>query len=156
MYAALPSPPTRPAPTVPRPSHSGLAETDDDNDVYMRSRMAQAAMRVKTRRPAVGLYNPHNWCYANSSLQSLFGSSLFSEELVSGEWQTNWVVPMKADEKIRQPQIMAKILANFFHWMQHGKFETMKAKTLMVSRYRSLSRFLYAPFCHTDLDRAAR
>jgi len=89
-------------------------------------------MGSKARRSIVGLYNQGNWCYANSSIQSLFGSAGFAEELLTGEWAQNWRVPMKTDERIEHPQLLAKILAGFFQWMQNGKFQTMKAKTLMV------------------------
>ena len=129
-YASLPSPPTRPAPAVPRPSHSGLIESDDE-DHYLRAKMVKAASTVGSRK-AVGLVNPHNWCYANSLLQCLFASPGFGNELSSGSLITTYKVPMKAGEKISQPQLLSKIVSNMFHWMQNGKFDTMKAKTLMV------------------------
>ena len=130
-YASLPSPPTRPAPAVPRPSHSGLMESDEE-DHYMRSKLAKAATTSAGLRQAVGLVNPSNWCYANSLLQCLYASAGFGDELCTGTWVETYKVPMKSGEKISQPQLLSKILSNMFHWMQNGKFETMKAKTLMV------------------------
>jgi len=132
-YASLPAPPTRPAPAVPRPSHSGLMESDEE-DHYMRSKMAKVATTGAGARQAVGLINPSNWCYANSLLQCLYASPGFGEELTSGKWAGAYQVPMKAGERISQPQLLSKMLSNLFHWMQNGKFEVMKAKTLMVSR----------------------
>ncbi len=82
-----------------------------------------------------GLNNPGNWCYGNSSLQALFSTPGFSAELSSGEWVNLYKVPMKKDEKIQHPQLLAKLTANLFHWMAVGKFKAMEAKTLMV-RYR--------------------
>ena len=132
-YASLPSPPTRPAPAVPRPSHSGLVESDEE-DHYLRSKMAKVAATGADVRQAVGLVNPSNWCYANSLLQCLFASPGFGQELSSGTLAETYKVPKKPREKINQPQLLLKMLSNFFHWMQNGKFEVMKPKTLMVSR----------------------
>ncbi|KAJ9151313.1 AMP-binding enzyme [Pleurostoma richardsiae] len=105
--AALTSPPTRPAPTVPRPSFTGLRDSDDQ-DQYIIAKMARTGPE-----------------------SALFGSSGFAEELLTGEWQNMYKVPKRGDEKILPPQLLSKILANLFHWMQHGNFHTMQAKTLM-------------------------
>ncbi|CAK7267037.1 ubiquitin-specific protease doa4 [Sporothrix epigloea] len=141
LYSTLPSPPTRPSPTVPRQTHNDLTEIEDEEH-YMRTKLAKAGVTGggRVRRQKVGLYNPGNWCYGNSSLQSMFASGAFADELTAGEWLNYWKVPMKADEKISHPQLLAKILANSFHWMQHGKFEAMKAKTLMDYCYHIHSR----------------
>ncbi|ERT02126.1 ubiquitin carboxyl-terminal hydrolase 8 [Sporothrix schenckii 1099-18] len=141
LYSTLPAPPTRPPPTVPRQTHNDVAEADDE-DHYMRTKLAKAGVTGggRIRRQKVGLYNPGNWCYGNSSFQSMFASGPFAEELTTSEWLSNWKVPMKADEKISHPQLLAKILANSFHWMQYGKFEAMKAKTLMDYCYHIHSR----------------
>ncbi|CAK7227779.1 ubiquitin-specific protease doa4 [Sporothrix eucalyptigena] len=141
LYSTLPAPPTRPPPTVPRQTHNDVAETEDEEH-YMRTKMAKAGVTGggRMRRQKVGLYNPDNWCYGNSSFQSMFASGSFADELTTGEWLSNWKVPMKTDEKISHPQLLAKILANSFHWMQFGKFEAMKAKTLMDYCYHIHSR----------------
>ncbi|OAA61105.1 AMP-binding enzyme [Niveomyces insectorum RCEF 264] len=140
VYSTLPAPPTRPAPTVPRQSHSGLEEADDEEH-YIRTKVAKANVTGgRVRRQKVGLYNPGNWCYGNSSFQALFASGAFGEELTTGEWANHWKVPMKSDEKISHPQLLSKILANSFHWMQYGKFEAMKAKTIMDYCYHIHSR----------------
>lgn len=145
LYSTLPAPPTRPPPTVPRQTHNDVAEADDE-DHYMRTKLAKAGVTGggRIRRQKVGLYNPDNWCYGNSSFQSIFASGTFAEELTTGEWLSHWKVPMKADEKISHPQLLAKILANSFHWMQYGKFEAMKAKTLMVCTPRFFTLALFS------------
>jgi ubiquitin carboxyl-terminal hydrolase 8 len=129
--SALPSPPTRPAPAVPRPSHSGLMENDED-DHYVRTMMANATKAIKQPRKATGLDNPGNWCYANSSLQAVFASLPFADTFISGDTLRKYPVPMKKGEKIAHPQLLCKIMANLFHWMRDGNFPHMKAKTLMV------------------------
>lgn len=80
-----------------------------------------------------GLNNPNNWCYANSTLQSLLASPEFGRELANSEWVSKYKAPMKDDEKIEQPQLMIRIISNLFHWMSSGKFQVMMAQTLMVS-----------------------
>lgn len=79
-----------------------------------------------------GLNNPHNWCYANSTLQSLLASPDFGKMLANSEWVTKYKAPRKQDEKIDHPQLMIRIISNLFHWMNSGKFQIMKAQTLMV------------------------
>lgn len=124
----LPSEPTRPPPAVPRRSYTGLRPTEEDhgtpNKLTKRSNAAN-------RRRAVGLQNPGSWCYANSTLQALFASGGFAEELMSGEWAQLYKAPMKSDETIAPPQLLTKILGNVFHWMGNGKFPSMQARVLM-------------------------
>lgn len=129
-YPTLPSEPTRPPPAVPRRSFTGLQPPDDDQGTAAKvvSRNDPAA-----RRRAIGLQNPGNWCYANSTLQALFASGGFGEELCSQAWQSVYKPPKKKDEKILPPQLLTKIMANLFLWMGTGKFNSMKADTLMVS-----------------------
>lgn len=126
----LPTAPTRPAPAVARQSYSGVRESHDGDD-YVMAKLAQAG-GSHARRKFPGLRNPGNWCYANSAIQSLVASPAFGNELGSGRWQDDWRVPKKKGEFIAHPQLMAKILANLFHWMETGNFEAMQAKTLMV------------------------
>ena len=139
----LPAPLTRPAPAVSRPSHSGLSIETDGKGAYGEQKAVtqQASGRSsKTMEQAsadigsfyTGLHNPQNWCYANSVLQSLLACE-FGKELTNSDWKRKYVVPKKANEKIEQPQLLMQILSNLFHWMSSGKFEVMKAGTLMVS-----------------------
>lgn len=132
----LPSEPTRPPPAVPRRSYTGLREADDDHGTPNKlSKKSSAANRQR----AVGLQNPGSWCYANSTLQALFASGGFGEELISGDWARLYKAPMKSDENIEPPQLLTKILANLLYWMGHGKF-SMQAKTLMEYLRQKSSR----------------
>lgn len=133
----LPSEPTRPPPAVPRRNYTGLREADDDHGTPNKlKKRSDAANRTR----AVGLQNPGSWCYANSTLQAMFASGGFGEELMSGEWAQLYKAPMKSDENIEPPQLLTKILANLFHWMGHGKFSSMQAKTLMEYLRQKSSR----------------
>ncbi|TDZ38463.1 Ubiquitin carboxyl-terminal hydrolase 4 [Colletotrichum spinosum] len=148
FYSELPSPPTRPAPAVPRPSYSGLSQTQDDHEAPQAVAFAAQARNlkqgplarpdspsvgnsVKDGRHITGLNNPGVWCYANSSIQALRMSPGFGRELSTFEWQNTYKVPKKADEKNEPPQLMSRILSNLFHWLDSGKFDVMKAQTLM-------------------------
>lgn len=130
-YDPIPAPPARPAPALPRPSYTGLSDADD-RDQHVMSKQTRVNSGSKRVKNLVGLHNPGTWCYANSSIQAMFGSAGFAEELLSGEWTRTYHVPKKSDEKIMPPQLLTKIVANLFHWMQNGKFRAMQAKTLMV------------------------
>ncbi|KAL7792644.1 cysteine proteinase [Trichoderma ceciliae] len=131
LYTDLPSPPTRPAPALPRLSYSSLSQTVDDHDMYHEPTPAAPALPLSEKVFYTGLNNPHNWCYANSTLQSLLASPNFGRELFNSEWVDKYQAPRKDDEKIDQPQLMIKIISNLFHWMTTGKFKSMKAQTLM-------------------------
>jgi ubiquitin carboxyl-terminal hydrolase 8 len=132
LYTDLPSPPTRPAPALPRLSYSSLSQTVEDHDMYHEPTQAAPTLPPSEKVFYTGLNNPHNWCYANSTLQSLLASPNFGRELSDSEWVDKYQAPKKDDEKIDQPQLMIKIISNLFHWMTTGKFQTMKAQTLMV------------------------
>jgi ubiquitin carboxyl-terminal hydrolase 8 len=127
----IPAPPTRPAPTVTRPSYAGLKENDEPEPVKRPGRIRSKG--DSKYRTLVGLRNPQNWCYANSSLQTLFGTSGFADELFTGQWERDYTVPMKTDEKIPNPQLLAKMLSQLFAWMDKAMIHPMEARTLMVS-----------------------
>ncbi|KAF6840277.1 ubiquitin carboxyl-terminal hydrolase [Colletotrichum plurivorum] len=148
FYSELPSPPTRPAPAVPRPSYSGLSQTQDDHEAppalafpaqarnlkqgpLARPDSPSVGGGVKDGHHITGLNNPGVWCYANSSIQALRMSPGFGKELATSEWQNTYKVPKKPEEKNDHPQLMSRILSNLFHWMDSGKFDVMKAQTLM-------------------------
>lgn len=140
----LPAPLARPAPAVSRPSHSGLSMGADDQGTYSEKTGGPPQPSGRAPKPAdqlyldtssyyTGLNNPHNWCYANSVLQSLLAGD-FGRELTNSDWKKRYIVPKRRNEKIEQPQLMMQILSNLFHWMSTGKFEVMKASTLMVGQ----------------------
>jgi ubiquitin carboxyl-terminal hydrolase 8 len=130
---ALPQPPSRPAPAVPRPTHKNFAEPDNHVSDQRLLAARSGSGRPERRSHLVGLENPGAWCYGNASIQALFGTPGFSPDLSTNAWQSKYQVGKKQDEKIAPPQMMTKILANTLNWMQHAKFSQMRAKTLMVS-----------------------
>lgn len=140
-YTDLPSPPTRPAPSVPRLSYSSLSHTSEDIDRFEEPVTRRQTVRPKNVAEQVtgdnykfytGLNNPHNWCYANSTVQSLLASPDFGKELSGSTWTSEYRAPKKDGEKIEHPQLMIRIMSNLFHWMSTGNLEVMKAQTLMV------------------------
>jgi ubiquitin carboxyl-terminal hydrolase 8 len=143
LESELPSPPSRPAPARPRQSYSGLAQSPDESDVYEgtiaqklsgpQGKSTSQVVPADTSKHYTGLTNPQNWCYANGLLQSLLASPGFGREIANSEWIQEYRVPRKGDEPIDHPQLMTRIVSNLYHWMSSGKFEVMKAQTLMVS-----------------------
>ncbi|GAB0134442.1 hypothetical protein EsDP_00002815 [Epichloe bromicola] len=124
----LPPPPARPQAAVQRPSHSGLSQSD-----HVEEDFASQTKKAPEQLYYTGLNNPRNWCYANSTLQSLLASPGFGRELADRAWEKRYknMVPRKGNEKRDQPQLMIQMISNLFHWMSSGKFETMKAQMLM-------------------------
>lgn len=127
----IPAPPTRPAPTVAKPSNTGFKPGEDPSTPAT----TRGVSTVKGPKKMTGLFNPGNWCFANSSVQSLRMSPGFGPELSKKEWEGTWKIPKLPDEKSEHPRIMARIVANLFHWLNEGNFNEMKASTLMVSTY---------------------
>ena len=132
LYSSLPSPPTRPAPTVPRRSYSGLAEPDTSTAAASKRSSLKSGID-KVRKFRTGLVNPGVFCFANSSLQAMFATPGFARELYTGAWKDVYKVPLKADEKNENPQLLTKYLAGLFHWLDEGTLRSLEAKHLMVS-----------------------
>lgn len=127
LTSELPTPPARPPPALARSSYS---------DVAVEHRQEEATgVSMQPTAPSfyTGLVNPSSWCYANSVVQSLRASPGFGDELANTKCTDAYQVPRKADEKIDNPQLLIRIMSNLLHWMSSGKFQIMKAETLMVS-----------------------
>lgn len=137
-YSDLPSPPTRPAPAVPRPSYSGLEQRYDSTAYTAQEDMWETLKQKKPKGASAdgtyitGLQNPGAWCYANSTLQILFKTPGLGAELTRFKYENNWRVPRRFDERNPHPQLMMHMLGNLFQWMSMGCFQAMKATTLMV------------------------
>ncbi|KAL2019197.1 hypothetical protein VTK56DRAFT_9997 [Thermocarpiscus australiensis] len=132
LYISLPSPPTRPPPALPRRSYSGLAEAEDSSvtKANWKSPFVKASPD-HVRKHRTGLQNPGVFCFANSSLQAMFGTPGFARELWTGSWKDTYKVLMKPDEKLENPQLLIKCLANLFHWLNQGTFPSIRAETFM-------------------------
>lgn len=129
LTSELPSPPARPAPALPRSSYSGISQVTEESDI---SEESTATSMQKVIR-ATGLINPHNWCYACSTLQSLLASPGFGRELAQPTWKEQYKAPMKAEERGENPQLMIRIMSSLFHWMSSGQMKPMNIDSLMVS-----------------------
>ncbi|KAG7144482.1 Ubiquitin carboxyl-terminal hydrolase 8 like protein [Verticillium longisporum] len=109
-----------------KPTLSGFTDTSSASTTQALISKSKSAGQHMT-----GLNNPHNWCYANSLIQSLRLSPGFGGELANKDWDKLYVLPRKSDEKSDHPRLMARIIANLFYWMAEGSFPVMKAQTLM-------------------------
>ncbi|KAM0623776.1 hypothetical protein ACHAQG_004195 [Verticillium nonalfalfae] len=136
MVSSSPKQPPRPLtsnsmPQMPqraaaKPTLSGFTDTSSASTTQALVSKSKSAGQHMT-----GLNNPHNWCYANSLIQSLRLSPGFGGELANKDWDKLYVLPRKSDEKSDHPRLMARIIANLFYWMAEGSFPVMKAQTLM-------------------------
>jgi ubiquitin carboxyl-terminal hydrolase 8 len=134
LYSSLPSPPTRPPPALPRRSYSGLAEAEDSS--LALSKKSGALTIETTRKHRMGIKNPNVLCFANSSLQAMFATPGFAQEIWTASWKDVYKVPMKPDEKIENPQLLTKFLEQVFKFLNQGSFKALEAKTIMVSSPR--------------------
>ncbi|KAK0708186.1 hypothetical protein B0H67DRAFT_494840 [Lasiosphaeris hirsuta] len=131
LYSSLPAPPTRPPPTLPRRSYSGLADPDS-NAAMLAKRTSVQLGAGHHRQHRTGLRNPGVFCFANSSLQAMFAAPGFSREIYSKEWAERYKnPPRKPDERAGNPQLLIRILANLFEWLNNGTVDALEAKTLM-------------------------
>ncbi|KAK1832460.1 ubiquitin carboxyl-terminal hydrolase 8 [Podospora conica] len=139
-YSTLPPPPARPAPTLPRRSYSGLAETGSPSGMQaMRVSLSQGIERI--RRYRTGFKNPGVHCFANSSLQAMFATPGFAQELWSGMWLSNYGnPPRKKGETMSNPQLLVKALANIFLHLDSGEVPCMSTQIFMdyIKRIHSM------------------
>ncbi|KAK3316087.1 hypothetical protein B0H66DRAFT_499182 [Apodospora peruviana] len=128
IYTALPSPPKRPPPTVPRRSYSGLAEPESNTAVSAK-RLRSGVDNIRETR--TGLVNPGVLCFANSSLQAMFATPGFSRDLWTGNWLRNYLVPRKPDETLDNLQLLTKHLAKLFYLLNQGNYLALDPRTFM-------------------------
>lgn len=138
ILAAFPEVPARPPPAVPRRSYSGLLDTSSTTSAVTKTKAL--------RQYRTGIQNPGNWCYANSSLQAMFGTPGFARELWSHEWVQLYKVPRKPEETIENPQLLTRSLASLFHWLNQGSMKDLQSKTLMVCFMISIDD-VFVPLC---------
>jgi ubiquitin carboxyl-terminal hydrolase 8 len=84
----------------------------------------------------MGIKNPNVLCFANSSLQAMFATPGFAQEIWTASWKDVYKVPMKPDERIENPQLLTKFLEQVFKFLNQGSFKALEAKTIMVSSPR--------------------
>ncbi|KAI1174329.1 hypothetical protein F4777DRAFT_554138 [Nemania sp. FL0916] len=124
-----PIPPVRPKPSVARTRYSGLESADDHPPVSGLAMTASTSINMGTG-PLTGLVNPHNWCYANSSIQALLASRGFMDEFLDTQWPTKYRPNVSRTDPAYN-QLMCRILGNLFQWLVQRNFANMKAATLM-------------------------
>lgn len=123
LASIAPTPPTRPAPAMPKTRYSGLESRVDDVGVSGTGMLAVA--NTQKRAPRTGLLNQNGaTCYANSSIQAWLASPGFVEEMLKDEW------PEPAQPG--RPQLMSKILKNLFTWLEKRQLPALLPTTLMV------------------------
>ncbi|KAI0100234.1 hypothetical protein GGR51DRAFT_532909 [Nemania sp. FL0031] len=125
-----PMPPVRPKPSVARTRYSGLESADEQlPGGYAMVATTPLSENVSQRRPT-GLVNPHNWCYANSTIQILLRCPGFIDYFLEPQWPTRYR-PNVAPIHPAYNQLLSKILGNLLQWLSQRAFDNMKASTLM-------------------------
>ncbi|KAI1184677.1 hypothetical protein F5B17DRAFT_410997, partial [Nemania serpens] len=126
-----PMPPVRPKPSVARTRYSGLESADEHSPPPGGLAMiATASANDRGISNPTGLVNPHNWCYANSSIQALLVCRGFVDEFLDTQWPTKYRPDISPSDPAYN-QLMCRILGNLFQWLIQRNFATMKASTLM-------------------------
>ncbi|KAJ2906673.1 ubiquitin carboxyl-terminal hydrolase [Zalerion maritima] len=134
----FPPVPSRPAPALPRPSLTGLADDGVDTDhqpTGVSVKMSRAVGRLEPPMIPTNLQNEGATCYADSLLQLLVASMELTSYLVSGRWMELDVRVKNQDGQIkRHPQILTRILAGLFQHLQSGAVRS-GVKATMLRRY---------------------
>ncbi|KAI1826727.1 hypothetical protein F4861DRAFT_529644 [Xylaria intraflava] len=125
-----PTPPVRPKPSVARTRYSGLESVDEHPFPGGVAMVASASTNPQRYPYPTGLINPHNWCYANASIQALLACRGFVDEFLDTQWPTKYR-PNVSPTDPSHNQLMCKILGNLFQWLSQRSFVSMKASTLM-------------------------
>ena len=160
LDSLFPPVPARPAPAVPRPSYTGLAQDGDDFEVdaakpatvAVRAARVTPTARSISRCPA-NLKNPANTCYADSVFQILLASTDFAAFLWSGKWM-DIDIPISPEDgwsSPRHPQILTRILAMLFlHVRSPAALEKKTEPTIL----RVCMSFQLSKLCLVDTNRA--
>ena len=156
----FPPVPARPAPAVPRPSYTGLAEDGDDFDVdaakpaivAVRSARVTPTARSIPSCPA-NLKNAGNTCYADSVFQILLASTDFAGFLWSGKWM-DIDIPITPEDgwsSPRHPQILTRILAMLFLHVRSPAALEKKTEPKILRVNMSVP---FSKLCIVDTNRA--
>lgn len=129
--SALPEPPARPAPALPRQYSSGLFEK---GPVAVAS-PSYAHGITKSRRPQglSGLNNSGVTCYLNSAVQAISATPFLRDTLLQFS-QSRSPVPCKSDEDptVQPPQFLTRTLQNLLTHLWSGNQDFLKPTTFAV------------------------
>ncbi|KAK5652743.1 hypothetical protein OQA88_9596 [Cercophora sp. LCS_1] len=120
-------PPALPPPIHHRASHSGLPDAHPSSLLAKRVTGATHNRRYRT-----GLHNPtRTTCFANSSLQAMFATKGFAEDLWSQQWEKHFRnPPRKQTEGANNPQLLTRLLGSFFSMMNLGTQQSIHIGSL--------------------------
>jgi ubiquitin carboxyl-terminal hydrolase 8 len=135
---SIPQPPTRPAPALPRQRSSGLSERGP-KAVYAAghdANLSNNAITAPRVEPGLtGLYNPHNLCYLNSSLQAISATPMIRDEVLRHRSGFSTIgIPKKDDESASPSQLFLKNLGVVMTYLWNGQYDWISPKTFAVSR----------------------
>jgi ubiquitin carboxyl-terminal hydrolase 8 len=130
---AIPRPPTRPPPALPRQRSSGISERGPSATYAMSS---GTGPRTITRTPIphglTGLDTTGVTCYVNAVLQCLSATQGLRDFLLAYDYSPGKVPPRKGRETSDPPQLLTRNLRNVLGSLWCGQYEWITPKTFWV------------------------
>jgi ubiquitin carboxyl-terminal hydrolase 8 len=134
----IPTIPTRPPPSLPRKSYSGISER---RDLKTSSAAPLRFKETESITPAVvpfrhtGLKNPNTvTCYMNSIFQALNWTDVFTRHLTRVDPTRVPKPPRKPGEATEHPQILVQYLGNLLRRLSSQHHESFYPKEIKVGR----------------------
>lgn len=130
LVNAMPKPPARPAPAIPRQRSSGISEKGDSLS-FSHSISNSDSTISETRRPVglTGLSNPRVLCYMNTVIQGLSATPWFRELIKNYVHPANPPIPRREGESTDPPQLMVRCLSSIFAHLWFGQYEFINPTT---------------------------
>jgi ubiquitin carboxyl-terminal hydrolase 8 len=131
--AAVPRPPTRPAPAIPRQRSSGISERGPSATYAMSSGMGPGTI-TSTPIPQglTGLDSTGVTCYVNAVLQCLSATKPLRDFLINYNYPGPRLPPRKSTETSDPPQLLTRNLKNVYGSLWCGQYEWITPKTFWV------------------------
>jgi len=130
---AMPGPPARPAPALPRQRSSGISERGPSATYSMSSGTGPETITSTPVPPGLtGLDTTGVSCYANAVLQCLSATKPFRDFLISYNYPTYPLPPRKGAEISDPPQLLTRNLKKVFGFLWCGQYEWITPKTFWV------------------------
>jgi ubiquitin carboxyl-terminal hydrolase 8 len=128
--SAIPAPPARPAPALPRQRSSGLSERGPT--LVTSAANATGITPHRVTPGLTGLYNPMVTCYMNSAIQAV-SATPFLRDLFLTFQQSNHPVPRKEGEHTNPPQLLVRSFSLLMGHLWSGTADFLKPLSFAVS-----------------------
>ncbi|TVY65560.1 Ubiquitin carboxyl-terminal hydrolase [Lachnellula suecica] len=130
LVGAIPRPPARPPPALPRQRSSGISDRGIVAHVPAHAAGSQNLVPPARKAGLTGIYNPGNLCYFNSVLQALSVTPFIRDFCVNFAYPPQPPLPRKAGEESDPPQLLVRNLKNLFFFLWSGYYVDLSPRTL--------------------------